>query len=158
MSVRTPCGRRTGAVRSRLLASCLLLFLMPAGQAEVFKWTDAQGRVHFSDQPPADAAAEQVRLRINTYESAAVVPGGAAASGDGKVVMYSTSWCGVCKKARAYFKENRIAFTEYDVEKSDQGRREYARLGARGVPVILVGTARMNGFSPDGFRRLYGAR
>jgi len=99
-----------------------------------------------------------VRLRINTYESATVVPDGAAGQGSGKVVMYATSWCPVCKQARAYFRENRIAFTEFDVEKSEQGRRDYARLGARGVPVILVGTARINGFSPGGFRRLYDAR
>jgi len=150
--------RKTGAVRWCLLASWLLLTLSPTGQAEVFKWIDAQGRVHFSDQAPAEVEAETVRLRINTYESATVVPDGAAGQGGGKVVMYATSWCPVCKQARAYFRENRIAFTEFDVEKSEQGRRDYARLGARGVPVILVGNARMNGFSPAGFRRLYDAR
>lgn len=45
--------------------------------------------------------------------------------------------------------------TEYDIEKDAQARREYDALGARGVPVILVGKKRMNGFSAAGFEKLY---
>ena len=33
------------------------------------------------------------------------------------VVMYSSEWCGVCKKAKTYFNANDIPFREYDVEK-----------------------------------------
>jgi glutaredoxin len=63
-----------------------------------------------------------------------------------EVKMYATSWCPYCAKARAYFARRNIAYVEVDVEKPE-GRAEYQRLGARGVPVILVGTQRMNGFS-----------
>ncbi len=69
--------------------------------------------------------------------------------------MFSASWCGYCKKAKAYFKENRIRFTEYDIEKNSKGKRLYTQMGATGVPVILVGNKRMNGFSESGFNRLY---
>ena len=65
----------------------------------------------------------------------------------GKVVLYSTTWCGYCKKARDYFLDQGIAFSEYDVEKSTRGRRDYARLGGKSVPIILVGKTRINGFS-----------
>jgi len=34
-----------------------LLFVLPA-QAEVYKWTDEHGRVHFSDKPPTENAPE----------------------------------------------------------------------------------------------------
>ena len=34
----------------------------------------------------------------------------------GKVVMYSTSWCGYCKKAKNYFEANKIAYIEKDIE------------------------------------------
>ena len=64
-----------------------------------------------------------------------------------EVKMYATSWCPYCAKARAYFARRGIAYVEVDVEKSRAGRAEYDRLGARGVPVILVGAQRMNGFS-----------
>jgi glutaredoxin len=64
-----------------------------------------------------------------------------------EVKMYATAWCPYCSKARAYFARRGIAYVEIDIEKSREGRAEYERLGARGVPVILVGTQRMNGFS-----------
>jgi glutaredoxin len=69
--------------------------------------------------------------------------------------MFSASWCGVCKKARKYFRKNKIRFTEYDIEKSSRGKRLYRDLDATGVPVILVGKQRMNGFTESGFERIY---
>ncbi|MGB1221981.1 MAG: glutaredoxin family protein, partial [Alcanivoracaceae bacterium] len=57
--------------------------------------------------------------------------------------------------ARRYFKQNNIAFTEHDIEKSEKARKAYDRLNARGVPVILYGRERMNGFSVAGFKRMY---
>ncbi|MFT5419606.1 MAG: glutaredoxin-like YruB-family protein [Candidatus Endobugula sp.] len=71
--------------------------------------------------------------------------------------MYSTAWCGYCKKARKYFTSKGIAFIEYDIEKNARAKRDYDALGGKGVPVILVGKKRMNGFSPQGFDRLYGS-
>ena len=70
--------------------------------------------------------------------------------------MYATSWCGVCRKARSYFRANGIAFTEFDVENSARGKREFKRLGGRGVPVILVGKKRLNGFNRTAFESIYG--
>jgi len=69
--------------------------------------------------------------------------------------MYSASWCTVCKKAKKYFRERGISYTEYDIEKSAKGRREYDKLGARGVPVILVGNKRLNGFTEEAFNKIY---
>ena len=63
------------------------------------------------------------------------------------VKMYATSWCPYCAKARAYFARRNIAYVEIDIEKSSEGRAEYKRIGGRGVPLILVGAERMNGYS-----------
>lgn len=71
-----------------------------------------------------------------------------------EVKMYATSWCPYCAKARAYFARRGIAYVEVDIEKSRDGRAEYDRLGARGIPVILVGPQRMNGFSEARLTRL----
>ena len=35
-------------------------------------------------------------------------------------------------------------------------KKRYKEMGATGVPVILVGNKRMNGFSEDGFESIYG--
>ncbi len=42
--------------------------------------------------------------------------------------MYSTSWCGYCKKTHDYFNSNNIAFEEYDVETTTKGKRDYEKL------------------------------
>jgi glutaredoxin len=73
------------------------------------------------------------------------------------VIMYATSWCGYCRKARNYFKANNIAFSEYDIEKDERAKKKYDALGGRGVPVILVGNKRMNGFNAQSFKRMYEA-
>jgi hypothetical protein len=47
-------------------------------------------------------------------------------------------------------------FSEYDVDKSSKGKRDFKKLGGKGVPVILVGKQRMNGFSAGKFEKIYG--
>ena len=72
--------------------------------------------------------------------------------------MYSTSWCGYCKKAALHFRKNNIPFTEHDIEKSEQAAKEYKKLNGRGVPIILIGDQRMNGFNASAFDRIYNAK
>jgi len=132
------------------------LFACGVLQAQVYKWTDAEGRVHYGDAPQATDDAEPVELRINTYTSVSYEQlGKGVPISAGRVVMYSTSWCGYCKKARRYFQKRGIAFSEYDIETDAAARARYDALGARGVPVILVGSRRMNGFSEQGFEKIY---
>lgn len=57
-------------------------------------------------------------------------------------------------RSREYLARRGIAYTEYDVEKSDIGKTEYRRLNGRGVPVILVGNQRMDGFSAEKLERM----
>ncbi len=55
----------------------LLVLCMPSVQADIFTWTDAQGRVHYSDQPPADRTARALDLQhtnVSTIGGAALRP------------------------------------------------------------------------------------
>lgn len=144
---------RNGTLRNVVLT--LMLLAQPVLADGISKWKDANGRVHFGDSPPAGVSAEQLTVKPNVYEHPAIEPRAVPALPAKKVVMYSTVRCGYCRKARAYFKANGIAYTDYDVETSNKGRQDYQRMGARGVPVILVGNQRMNGFSESAFASLY---
>ncbi|MFJ4141350.1 glutaredoxin family protein [Pseudomonas sp. NPDC089734] len=66
-----------------------------------------------------------------------------------KVVMYATEWCGYCKQTRRFLDSKGIAFTEYDIEKSAEGRKAYEALGGRGIPLLDVNGTLIRGFSPD---------
>lgn len=141
----------------------ILLIWMCHAEAEIYKWIDQDGQVQFGDRPPLDARqkAEPVELRINTYEAPEIVYvaplNKEVEAKRKKVVMYSAEWCGVCKRAERYFKASKIPFREYDVEKSEKGRKDYRKMQGRGVPIILVGKSRMNGFSVSNFEKLYGS-
>lgn len=121
---------------------------------EIHRWTDGNGNTHFGDQPPATTQSEILTVVPNVYESPTIVRNDVTPTSS-NVVLYSTQWCGYCKRARECFRANRISFEEYDVEKSRKGKRDFKKLRARGVPVILVGESRMNGFSEESFRAMY---
>ena len=72
-----------------------------------------------------------------------------SAAHDGKVILYATSWCGYCEKARELLTENNIEYFEYDVEKSKEGREQFKRLGGKGVPVLLINGEVLRGFDPS---------
>jgi glutaredoxin len=71
------------------------------------------------------------------------------------VLMYSTSWCGYCKKAREHFIKNRVTFIEYDIEKDDRANRMHDILGGGGVPMIIYNGKMMRGFSESKFISLH---
>jgi len=143
----------------KIILFTIALFSTPVS-AEIYKWTDAAGNIHFSDKIKTDRPVESVEVRINSYESVSYEPWQASESNstdeDSKsVVMYATSWCGYCAKARRYFKSNNISFTEYDIENNTNAKRRYDSFGGKGVPIIFVGRTRMNGFSVTGFSRIF---
>ncbi|MEA2080651.1 MAG: glutaredoxin family protein [Pseudomonadota bacterium] len=126
-----------------------MLLCMPASMAgAVYKWKDASGGVHIGDQPPDLSTAQQISVRVNTYKGSSVGEQENALNAAGKkVVIYTSSRCGYCKKAKAWFRSKGVPYTEYDVENSNKGQQDYNKLGGRGVPIILVGEQRLNGFS-----------
>jgi len=136
-----------------LILTISLLLSSSVSYAEIYKWVDANGKVHFSDQKSASFKSEELTLEINTYTNVAVDK--SIYNVGPKVVMYSTNSCGYCKKARKYFNKNNISYTDYNIEKNAQAKRKFKKMGARGVPVILVGNKRLNGFSERGFKRIY---
>ena len=65
-------------------------------------------------------------------------------NGQAKVVMYGTSWCGYCAKARSEFADNSIDYVEWDVEKNTDAATRFKQLGGNGYPLIYVGFERFN--------------
>jgi len=129
-----------------LLFSCGL-------NAEIYKWTDENGKVHFSDSEPEKQQTEKVQLdnHINGF----VNPEIPLAQTPGQVVLYATEWCGYCRKARSYFKKNNITYIEKDIEKSAEAKREHKALGGGGVPVITYKDQVIRGFSKAKLNALF---
>ena len=152
-------------MRHIILISIFLISAVAATtvHSKIYKWIDEDGKVHMSDKPPKMGGFDEVKVKVNVISSQnSLIKNDATVSNNKhqktsnkKVIMYGAEWCGVCKKAKRYFNSNNIAFTEYDIDKSAKGKREYEKLGGGGIPIILVGKKRMNGFSASSFQRLY---
>ena len=142
--------------KNKLIFAFTMFLVSSVSYAEIYKWVDNEGKVYYSDEKPKNKHAEEIKIEVNTYSNVTIDE--SIFDYGRKVIMYSTSWCGYCKKARNYFNKNGIQYTEYDIEKDKRALRDYKKLRATGVPVILVGRKRMNGFSKKGFERIYNAQ
>ncbi|RHW76126.1 glutaredoxin family protein [Colwellia sp. RSH04] len=139
----------------KLLIITLFIIFTSSHAQEIYKWVDENGKVHFGDRKP-DTQNEVEALNIKLINSVETVTYQPSSIDVGKkVVIYTTSWCGYCKKAKKYFGSKRIRYTEKNIEKSKIAKMEFDKLGGKGVPVILVGKKRMSGFSEAGFERIY---
>ncbi len=65
-----------------------------------------------------------------------------------QVVLYSTASCAYCEQARQLLRRYGIAFTEYDIERSAEGRRQFEILQGRGVPLLIVNDTLLHGYDP----------
>ena len=54
------------------LSALLCVILSTNCHAEIHRWTDNDGKIHFSDKPPGDVESTVVEIRINTYETPSI--------------------------------------------------------------------------------------
>jgi len=157
-------------MRSIIVAASLVIVcsVMPS-RAEMYRWEE-NGIVTFKDTPPP--AAKKRKVKVYKDNDFAVPPPVSVSSKSsakhavthspspqpeikkaerfaGTIEMYSTEWCGYCVAAESYMKSKNYPFVKYDIEKDSAAKRRHKELGGRGVPLIIIGTNKMSGFSPD---------
>jgi glutaredoxin len=157
----------TTSIRAALLA--IAFASAPPAFAEIYKWTDSNGKVHFSDRAPPDAKAQKLKTDVQSFDAPPMIErpadvirrparnDSAARPQATQLTMYATSWCGYCRRARAYFAQKGISYREVDVEASEANQKEFRAYGGRGVPLFVRGDHRMRGFSAEAFERFLAA-
>ncbi len=155
----------------------LLLFLLfpflPSAWGEIYQWTDKNGNVVFSDSPPSGKEAKIKHLKEDGVYTAPPREETAKPEiknenknadpsqdqereakrkkriRDVNVVMYSTNWCGYCKKAREYINSLGANLIEYNIEEDkSRGDEMLKKSGSRSIPVIDVEGIIIRGYSP----------
>ncbi len=155
-------------LRSLMLVLCLMLTATLA-VAAVYRWVDADGKVHFSDTPPAGVTSQEMALPTpDVLPAPTVVPAEAKAgqsrsaeekpttsrvSSEGaNVEIYVTDWCPYCRKAESWFKSRGIPFAAYDIEKDSRAAQRKEDLSnAPGVPLVVICGKQIPGYSPMDF-------
>ncbi len=157
------------SIKTLLAVITLFLAFSPAW-AEMYQWVDEYGVITFKDSPPP---ASKKHKKVKVYDDSDFAPAPpfqpAPVTRSGKnvsepssqpspprkepftgtVEMYVTDWCGYCKKAQSYMKSKGIPYVAYDIEKDSAANKRHKDLGGRGVPLIIIGSNKMSGFSPE---------
>ncbi|MFD0322345.1 MULTISPECIES: glutaredoxin family protein [Lysobacter] len=69
-------------------------------------------------------------------------------TGDKRIVMLAAEWCGYCEKLRKDFELADVRYTLIDVDTA-AGQKAMDAVGARGVPVTIVGQDIVYGYNMD---------
>jgi glutaredoxin len=102
----------------------------------------------------------------STIEAPAKGKSAKTAGKEGKVILYSASWCSACTKARRWLTNKGIPFQERDVEKDPGARSDMLQRAKsagvspsqlQGVPVIWAKGQIMMGFDPKAVLRALGS-
>jgi glutaredoxin len=127
---------------------CLLLCL-PA-DAQMYKWTDAQGTVHYTDTPPPPSQkASQIKAPSAGGSAQTPLPYELArAVKASPVTLYTTTQtvCAGCDQGRALLRARGIPFTEKTVN-TDEDKEQLRQLsGKLELPLLMVGSRKIAGF------------
>ncbi len=57
-----------------------------------------------------------------------------------RITVYSTQWCSDCRVAKRFLKENKITFTEVDIDKDEEASRQVVQWsgGRRVIPTFFI--------------------
>ncbi|HSV77655.1 MAG TPA: glutaredoxin family protein [Ramlibacter sp.] len=144
------CVRRMGG--AALLALAAVASAGVAAQ-QIYRIVGPDGRVTFSDKPPATAAPGRAAPTV-------VMPGGSGADAAAAlpfelrsatsrypVTLYTSQDCGPCGSGRNFLASRGIPFSERTVSTEDdiEGLRRLA--GAARLPFLTIGAQQLRGFS-----------
>lgn len=154
------------------IVAVILLVAVGVCRAEVYRYTDSKGELHFVDD--ISKVPKKYRKQAENAEPQGNVSGMDAApaspkkrtaqespqqqstpSGSANVEVFMTSWCGYCKKMVRFLNEKGIPYTAYDIEKDSAAARTYRELGGSGVPVVRIGSHVVHGYSPEAVMSYY---
>ena len=151
-SLTAPTLRR-GAFVSLALGLALTIAAGSAS-AQMYKWVDAKGKTHFSDQPPPEGVKPAVVKGATSGKVAADFPYAlATAVRNYPVTLYTTGACSGCDQGRSLLKSRGIPFAEKTVS-TDADEAKLKSLGGDGLPFLLVGNAKANGFQRDNWESM----
>lgn len=66
-----------------------------------------------------------------------------------RAIVYGTPDCGFCVQTRAYLDGKGVRYVFADVQASEEAAAQHARMGGGGVPSVLIGDRRIQGFWPE---------
>ncbi|MDP2158549.1 MAG: glutaredoxin domain-containing protein [Nitrospirota bacterium] len=140
----------------------IVMISMTIVSAEIYQWKDSNGKIVYGDAPPSGSDAKEKKLpqqRIDRPVQDTEIRSRSVESRtesrpprDVSIIMYVTSWCPYCKKARDFIGTlPGVRFVEYDIESSKARNAEMLAKsgGSKAVPLIDVEGTIIRGYNPS---------
>ena len=115
-----------------------------SAQAQLYRWTDESGKVHYTDAPPpASAASVETKKSVRTTGAAPAPLQSYALQQAVKsfpVTVYTSKDCGdPCKRGLAQLKQRGVPYAEKVVVNKSEVDELVKLAGSARVPVMTVG-------------------
>ena len=132
--------------------TALLLVVLATPASAQYKVVGPDGRVTYTDRPPADAASRvtQVNRRSAVVEPAATVRLPADLQRIATrfpVTLFTTDKCPPCERGRALLQQRGVPYTERQIISNEDVAALERTMGDRLVPAMTVGGQAVRGFS-----------
>jgi glutaredoxin len=131
-----------------------ILLLLPAlAQAQMYRWVDESGKVHYSDQvPPSDARDVQKKSAPRGDSSTPALPFALQqAIKNFPVTLYTSATCDPCAQARELLNARGVPYKEIGIV-DKQGLENLKELaGTTVVPILTVGRDLYKGYDSSNF-------
>lgn len=141
----------------RIVMAAALMIAATSAAAQMYRWTDPSGRVHFTDTPPPGAAR-------NVQKRPAAAGGSDPSAGSNEpyalqmarknspVKLYSAPGCGAaCDEARKLLNTRGVPFAEVSVASEAQIKELKELVGSPSVPALVVGDNVRKGFEEGAY-------
>jgi glutaredoxin len=147
--------------RTTLLLTLTMVLAAGAASAQVYKWVDAKGVTHYSDQPPAPSAAAKAKVEIKSFSGggsplADLPPELAEVVRNRPVTLYTTADCEGCNQARAMLLARGVPYSEKTVTTAED-QAALKKAGSNGqLPLLLVGRGKLIGYEQSSWEVMLG--
>ena len=136
-----------------------VLVSIPAN-AEIYKWVDSDGVVHYSGRASQNTDSEDVTSRVQSSGNFVSEPApdpstvasdkkNSAPADSGSLSVFTNAGCKECKEVKAFLNARGISYREHDISKDTEGKKRYDELGGKTVPFITLGDQKLSGFNRD---------
>lgn len=137
-------------IAGAVLAAALAAGLAAQAQTNVYRWTDKDGKVHFSDTPPPEEAksVSQKRMGGGYVDQSQLPYATQVAMKRNPVTLYVGTQCGdPCASGRDLLAGRGVPFTEHNAQ-ANATENEALRKASGGleVPFLLVGENKLKGY------------
>lgn len=143
------------------LIAAVLVAVPLSASAQLYRWTDPSGRVHFTDTPPPANARNVQKRKGGPGKSTTGTPNEPYAVQQARktspVTLYTAPGCEPCASARKLLNDRGVPFKEVSV--IDEAGAEALKKAVSGgtVPAIVVGASSQMGFEQGVYNSLLDA-